>query len=94
MKNLYLQVHRHDHSYVDTMLQSDSCYSGWTQDEDMKKYNEWENDGGDPDPNCYKRKRTGSYGDDETRPKNIRVIYIMKIYWYLYPWLPQQQNVQ
>ena len=81
MKNLYLQVHRHDHSYVDTMLQSVSCYSGWSEEPSMKnEINEWENYGGKPDPNCYKIKRTGSYGDDETRPKNIRVIYIMKIY--------------
>ena len=70
---------KHTHKYTDNMLQSGSCQSGWEDNTDIDK-GPWENEDGVFDPNCKKESSVTSYGGDETRPKNIRVVYIMKIY--------------
>ena len=74
---LYLQVKAHTHWYTDNMLQEDWCRSGWSPSNIHK--GEWENNSGERDPNCEKSSKVSTTGGSETRPKNIRVIYIMKV---------------
>ena len=77
----------HTHSYTDNMLQSGTCQQGWEENKDIAK-GPWENSEGVEDPNCKKESVVTSHGGDETRPKNIHVINIMKI--VTLPWLSKQ----
>ena len=76
MTKNYVQVRGHTHQYTDNTMHRSSCPSGWT--EDGKEA--WKNDKGADDPYCWKTSDTTSSGGEETRPKNIRIVYIMKIY--------------
>ena len=63
-------------TYTDHWLHQVGCPAGWTE---IGRYG-WENMVGQPDPHCKKTSTVTGSGGDETRPKNIRVIYIMKVY--------------
>ena len=63
-------------SYTDHWLHQVGCPAGWTE---VGRYG-WENMFGQTDPHCKRTSTVTGSGGDETRPKNIRVIYIMKVY--------------
>ena len=51
--------------------------SGWTKEGKEA----WKNDNGADDPYCWKTSDTTSSGGEETRQKNVHVVYIVKFYW-------------
>ena len=73
----YAQVREHTHKYTDHALFRYQCPSGWTED----RKEPWKQDEAYDDVHCQKTSDTTSSGGGETRPKNIRVVYIIKIYW-------------
>jgi len=72
------EVRGHTHKYTDYALFSvfTGVPAGWTE----WKREGWEQGDDNDDHYCYKESDTTSSGEGETRPKNIRVVYIIKIY--------------
>ena len=54
--------------------------SFWNLDGLLEGKEAWKNDNGADDPYCWKTSDTTSSGGEETRQKNIHVVYILKFY--------------
>ena len=54
--------------------------SFWNLDGLLEGKEAWKNDNGADDPYCWKTSDTTSSGGEETRQKNIHVVYIVKFY--------------
>ena len=63
----------------DYSLFKSQCPSGWSESNTYDPDPWWNNDAGE-DPYCYTDHIVDGTEGGETRPKNIRVIYITKIF--------------
>ena len=72
-------VKSHDHDYWDYYVYHYdwSCASDGAQE--VMRWN-INNDDGLPDPFCRKHRTSDNTGGTETRPKNTKVLYIMKVF--------------
>ena len=69
-------IKSHSHNMVDKFFYNDDCPSGSTV---VKTWN-IENAHSDDDHLCQEEKATGSMGAEETKPKNMNVIFIIRVF--------------
>ena len=69
-------IKSHSHNMVDKFFSNGGCPSGSTV---VATWNIW-NSGGHDDHLCQEQKATGSMGAEETKPKNMNVIFIIRVF--------------